>query len=92
MNCAAVQGPIKEGTRATIEMHHVFSEVPQFGSLRPLPKTDLENNIIATGLKIPWPKHTRRFMQRKWAISDDFGLRSPVIQKPFSPKKGIPLL
>ena len=22
-------------------------------------------------------------MQKKWSISDDFGLRSPVIQKPF---------
>ena len=32
--------------------------------------------------------------KRKWLIiyffSDDFGLRSPVIQKPFKPKKGIP--
>ena len=31
----------------------------------------------------------------KWPIifffSDDIGLRSPVIHKPFSPKKGIPL-
>ena len=26
-------------TRATIEVHHFLSEVPQFGSLRPLPKT-----------------------------------------------------
>ena len=26
-----------------------FSEVPQFGSLRPLPKSDLEKNKTATG-------------------------------------------
>ena len=25
------------------------------------------------------------------SIFDDFGVRSPVIQKPFSPKNGIPL-
>ena len=25
----------------------------------------------------------------KWPISDDFGLRSPVVQKKISPKKGI---
>ena len=33
-------------------------------------------------------------MKKKWPIiyffSDDFGLRSPVIQKPFQPKNGIP--
>ena len=27
---------------------HLFSEVPQFGNLRPLPRTDLERNKIAT--------------------------------------------
>ena len=32
-------------TRATIEVHHFFSNTtPQFGSLRPLRKTDLEKN------------------------------------------------
>ena len=31
-------------TRATIEVHLFFSEVPQFGSSRPLPKIDLEKN------------------------------------------------
>ena len=29
--------------------------------------------------------------KKKWPISDDFGLRSPVIQKPFQTKRGIPL-
>ena len=28
-------------TRATIEVHHCFSEAPPFGSLRPLLKNDL---------------------------------------------------
>ena len=32
-----------------IEMHHVFSEVPQFRSLRPLPKPDQETNETAIG-------------------------------------------
>ena len=34
-------------TRATIEVHHFFSEVPQFGSLRPLPGTAVEKNKTA---------------------------------------------
>ena len=39
-----------EPTRATIEVHHIFPEVPRFGSLlRPLPKTDLEKNENAAG-------------------------------------------
>ena len=34
--------------------------------------------------KMPWPKKpTRITIQKKCRISDDFGLRSPVIQKPF---------
>ena len=42
-------------------------------------------------------KHNERIIQEtKWPIifffPDDFGLSSPVIQKIFSPKKGIPLL
>ena len=32
-----------------------------------------------------------RLAKKKGRISDDFGLRNPVIQKSFSPKKGIPL-
>ena len=37
-------------TRATIEVHHFFSNTTlQVGSLRPHPKTDLENNKPATG-------------------------------------------
>ena len=59
---------------------------PQFGSLRPLPKTDWEKNKTAVGWKIPWPRHTTRYMQTKWDIPDDFGLRSPVVQKTFRTK------
>ena len=36
------------GMRSTIEVHRVFSEVPQFGSLRPLQETDLEKSKTAT--------------------------------------------
>ena len=32
-----------------MEVHHVFSGVPQFGSLRPLQKTVLGKNKTATG-------------------------------------------
>ena len=48
-------------------------------------------------MKIPGcPRYTTRIiMQKKWPIiyffSDDFELRSPVIQEPFQPKNGIPL-
>ena len=31
-------------------------------------------------------------MQKKWRASDDFGLRSPVIQKTFQPKKWYTLI
>ena len=34
--------------------------------------------------------YTTIIMQKKRQISDDFGLKRPVIQEPFSPKKGIP--
>ena len=33
-------------TRATIDVHHFFSEVPQFVSLRPLPEADLEKQKL----------------------------------------------
>ena len=73
-------------TRATIEMHNVFSGVPQFGSLRPIPKTDWEKNKTATEGKIPWSRCTTRTVRNKRRVSDDFLLRSPVIQKPFQTK------
>ena len=38
------------------------------------------------------PRYTTRIMPKLTGrIADDFGLRSLVIQKPFSPKKGVPL-
>ena len=40
----------RQETRATIEVHHFFSNTtPQFGSLKPLPKTGLEEQKTATG-------------------------------------------
>ena len=58
------------------------------------PKTNLEKNKPA----LSWmntshglgPQQESR-EKKKWRNSDDFGLRSPVIQETFSPKKGIPL-
>ena len=38
-------------TRATIEAQNLRSEVPEFGSLRPLPKTDLEKNNTCYRMK-----------------------------------------
>ena len=41
------------------------------------------------------PRHSENVFDRKryiliWRISDYFGLRGPVIQKTFSPERGIP--
>ena len=41
------------------------------------------------------PRHSETVIARKrytliWRIYDDFGLRSPVIQRPLSPERGIP--
>ena len=36
--------------------------------------------------KIPWPRYTTRIVQKKSPISDDLGLRSPVIQRTFRAK------
>ena len=56
-------------TRATIkDVHLFFSEVPQFGSLRPLPKTDLEEKKhLLPDKTIPypgWPRHSTKFMHK----------------------------
>ena len=54
-------------TRATTEVHHFFSEVPQVGRLRPLPKTDFEEKLKllrATGSKFQWPRYTTRIMPK----------------------------
>ena len=73
---------------------------PQYGSLRHVllnPKTDQRRGKkkllwyrmeISCNLEV----HDENRAEKKWRFfSDDFGLRSPVIQKTFSPKKGIPL-
>ena len=38
---------VDEASTAGGKKHHVFSEDPQFGSLRPLPNTDLEKSKTA---------------------------------------------
>ncbi len=37
---------LRVSTRATVEVHQFYPEVPQFGSSRPLSKTDLEKNKL----------------------------------------------
>ena len=83
-------------THATTEVHRVFSAFPlTFKSERRLPKTVLDKNKTATiGLKSHDVGIQHRSMQKKmtnFIFPGDFGLRNPVIHKPFSPKKGIRL-
>ena len=87
-------------TRATMEVHHFFSNTtPQFDKLKTSPKTDFgENkNLLHAGLKMAGTRYATRIVDKKnqWGVFFDDSisrLRSPVIQKPFSPKNGIPLL
>ena len=77
-------------TRATAEVHHFFSEVPQYWELktRPSQKTDVDKITSCYGMKIPmFPRYTTRPCQIDGLFSDDFGLRNPVIQKTNSQKK-----
>ena len=55
----------------------------------PLPNPDLEINRTARpDEKIPCPVGTQRdFVRKKGPISDDLGLRSPVIQELFQNEK-----
>ena len=74
--------------------HHVYSSVPHLGSLRSLSKNNLDEKILIHWMKyfFPWPglwNENQAHAETSY-FSDDFGLRSPVIQKPFLPKKGIP--
>ena len=77
------------GTRATIEVHHFFSNTtPHFGSLRPLSQNLTWVNRMK---KSHGPGTQRRIMQKKNGLlfiffPDDFGLRSPVIQNTFQTK------
>ena len=63
-------------TRAKIEVHHFFSNIPlNFGaSSRPLPKTDLEinNTAMVPDEKIPWPRYTTRTVPKKKAYFQRF--------------------
>ena len=85
--------------RATIELHPVYSEVPQSGSSRPLPQTDQERIILlpneqSHSLGTSMQRESCEKKSYYLSFSDDSiisRLRSPVIQRPFSPKKGIPL-
>ena len=53
--------------------------------LSPLPKSELEKNKTAAALKIPCSRVYNEDREKKWLIifffSDDFGLRSSIIQK-----------
>ena len=74
-------------------VHHVFSEFLKFRSAIPLRKTDFEKKetVTRTGCKSPWPRCTQQepCENKNGVFPDDFGLRRPVIRKPFSRKKGI---
>ena len=51
----------------TIEAHHVFPEVLQCGSLRPIPlnpKSDLDENFTAVGCKIQFGFGTTRMTNK----------------------------
>ena len=82
-------------TRATIEVHRTFSQ--HYPSIRELktcfnPTIDLEKNKTATyRMKHPmaYVGVQRESGEGECRISDDFGLRSPVAQKPFQPKKTV---
>ena len=69
------------------------NSTPHFWSSRPPPKTGLEKNktAICTGAKIRWLRYNKNENEHKLSISDDFGFRSPVIQKTKSSKKTLPL-
>ena len=71
----------------------VFCKVPQSWSLRPLPKTALEENKNCYRMNDPTANNVyhENHAKKKKQKSNDFGLRSSVIQKPFRTKKGIPL-
>ena len=50
-------------------------------------------NSRVKNLSIPLVRNPRApgMRDKKWPVSDDFEIRSPVILKPFQPKNGIPL-
>ena len=79
----------ERGTRATIEVHHFFSsKVPNLRSLRPLPQTDSEKNLSCYRMKNPIAQVYTGNHNKTCPISDEFWLRSPVVQKPFRTKSG----
>ena len=70
-------------------MPHIFSNTtPQFGRLRPLPKAYLKRGKTATPDEQSYGLDTQRENHAKIClISDDLGLRSPVIcRKTFQTK------
>ena len=72
--------------RATIEVHHFLLILPlNFGSSRPLPQNPTwRTTKLLHRMKNPMAQVQRRkSFKPKWAISDDAGIRNPVVQKPF---------
>ena len=88
---------ISEMMRATIEKYHFFSEIPRIWDRKTSPKNrfgEKYNWYKYRGWRIPWPRYTTRIVKKKMAyffFPSFMGQRSPVIQKPFQPKNGIPL-
>ena len=60
-------------TRATIELHRFFSEVPQFWSVRPPKNCFGGKSKSATGWKISWPRYTTRIVGKKCSFPTILG-------------------
>ena len=39
--------------------------------------------LLLPNEKFSWPRYTMRILKKNGVFSDDFGLRSPIVQKPF---------
>ena len=88
-------------TRATVEVHHFFSNTtPQFGSFfRPFPDRQLiwrRKKELLQEYRVKKKSHVlrtrRESCKKKKRISDGFGSRSPVIHEKKNGKKLLPLL
>ena len=65
-------------TRATIEMHHVFSDVSQAGRFRSLSKHDFEKNVkLLRPDKSSIGLGAQRESRQKLPVSDDVWVKEP---------------
>ena len=77
-----VGGVTPQVVRATIELHPFFLRFSQLWELNVSPTIlILVTNKAARYYRMKNPMTTRVMQKQKWVISEDFGLRSPVIPK-----------